>query len=392
MVVDAAGPEAESESMTSRVRSPGLFRTGAMYLASLIFVGVSFGSSAAAEKDKELSGGPYCGIYNVYAALRSYHLDVDFEKLIDDKYIGSASGSSLAELQKAVQDFGARAQPVEGLTASSLRVAQNPIILHVRQPGFDSPYSHWVLFLGMEGDKARIVDPPNEVEPLPIDQVMAMTDGTGLAVSNEAPDVWIMSAASWVENGTLLFGAFLVVGAANILFSGWKKPKSRTKSGLIPRLALGAGRLITLAALAGLIGICWRLWCGNGRLYDADALALVVDRHFHADVPVVSLADVAASVNKPGVIIVDARLPRDYEAGHIPGAINFPISAGWIDGSRLLAGVPRGNRVIVYCQSESCTWSTEVASDIAFRGFTNVSVYHGGWVEWYQHEYVSHGS
>jgi rhodanese-related sulfurtransferase len=399
MVVDAADPQ-EGEAMTRPHLSLLRFQASGLALAFVLFLGPVGRSSTSTEQaasltpgqDKELSGGPYCGIYSVYTALRCLHHDVDFEGLVNDKYIGSPAGSSLVELRKAVEDFGAHAQAVEGLTASSLRMAESPIILHVRQPGFDSPYAHWVLFLGMEGDKARIVDPPNEVEPLSIDQVMAMSDGTGLAVAEGTPNVWIMSAASWAENGAVLLGAFLAVGAVNILFSRWRKSASGGRHGPLAAVALGASRMLALVVVAGLVGIAWRLWCSNGRVYAPDALALVVERHFHAALPTASLADVESAVNNADVLFIDARLPRDYEWAHIPGAVNYPISAGWVDSSRLLAGIPHDRRVIVYCQSESCTWSTEVGSDIAFRGFTDVSVFHGGWVEWYQHEHAQHGT
>src|SRR6266567_1760919 len=68
-------------------------------------------------------------------------------------------------------------------------------------------------------------------------------------------------------------------------------------------------------------------------------------------------------LNKPGVMIIDARSFKDYHRGHIPGAVNFPLAEyHWADTSpegikaftnhmeRLLGfvGVSRNSHVIFY--------------------------------------------
>src|SRR5687768_13702291 len=51
--------------------------------------------------------------------------------------------------------------------------------------------------------------------------------------------------------------------------------------------------------------------------------------------------------NEP-ITIVDVRLPSDYQAGHIPGAINLP-QGKW----HTLAGLTKERTAVVYCYSQT---------------------------------------
>jgi len=53
------------------------------------------GSSAAApvKRSIDTSGGPYCGIYSLYGALKSLGIDVNFADLVQQKYAGAPFGS-----------------------------------------------------------------------------------------------------------------------------------------------------------------------------------------------------------------------------------------------------------------------------------------------------------
>lgn len=45
--------------------------------------------------------GPYCGIYSLYHALRAVDVPVQFDSLTQERYVGSANGSSASELRQA---------------------------------------------------------------------------------------------------------------------------------------------------------------------------------------------------------------------------------------------------------------------------------------------------
>jgi thiosulfate/3-mercaptopyruvate sulfurtransferase len=103
--------------------------------------------------------------------------------------------------------------------------------------------------------------------------------------------------------------------------------------------------------------------------------------------------EVEAAIGDPGTVLVDARTPDEYAAGHIPGAINvnYPLNAepdaprSWksaADLNRLYGevGVMPGRRVIPYC-------STGVRSAVTFfslhlTGYDNVALFTGSWAEW----------
>jgi thiosulfate/3-mercaptopyruvate sulfurtransferase len=102
---------------------------------------------------------------------------------------------------------------------------------------------------------------------------------------------------------------------------------------------------------------------------------------------------VMAALGDPGVLLVDARQPDEYAAGHIPGAINLPYRSNALpedpktylpaDDLRALyaaVGVTPDRLVIPYCSTgvrSAVTW-------VALRqaGFPDVALYSGSWNEW----------
>ena len=56
----------------------------------------------------------------------------------------------------------------------------------------------------------------------------------------------------------------------------------------------------------------------------------------------------ARQLVESGARLVDVRTPREFAAGHIPGAINIPVQQ--LD-SRLGELQPKGTAIVVYCRS-----------------------------------------
>ena len=83
------------------------------------------------------------------------------------------------------------------------------------------------------------------------------------------------------------------------------------------------------------------------------------------------------------VLWIDARPDTQFEAGHIPNAIQLNEDR-WDELLPPLLGVwSPENRVIVYCSSQSCAASHEVAKRLRENaGLTNVYVLRGGWEAW----------
>ncbi len=82
-------------------------------------------------------------------------------------------------------------------------------------------------------------------------------------------------------------------------------------------------------------------------------------------------------------IWVDARPAEEFEEKHVPGALSLNEDH-WNDllPAMLMAWSPQ-KRVVVYCSSESCGSSREVARRLREEaGLKNVFVLEGGWEAW----------
>jgi rhodanese-related sulfurtransferase len=82
-------------------------------------------------------------------------------------------------------------------------------------------------------------------------------------------------------------------------------------------------------------------------------------------------------------IWVDARPQEDYERDHVPGALLLNEDRWNELLPAMLAAWSPGKRVVVYCSTEGCGASREVAHRLRKEaGLTNVFVLEGGWEAW----------
>ena len=106
-----------------------------------------------------------------------------------------------------------------------------------------------------------------------------------------------------------------------------------------------------------------------------------------------SEADVRALLGGATVRLVDARSPGEFNAGHIPGAVNIPYTTTAGDGTpdRFRApadlraqfaaqGIAPGTAVVTYCSTGVRGAVDYVALRLA--GFAAVRLYTGSWAEW----------
>lgn len=63
------------------------------------------------------------------------------------------------------------------------------------------------------------------------------------------------------------------------------------------------------------------------------------------------------------VVVLDVRPGEEYEAGHIPGAINVPID----QLEDRLADIPKEREVVAYCRGPYCLWSTQAVEWLKAR-------------------------
>jgi rhodanese-related sulfurtransferase/predicted transcriptional regulator len=80
---------------------------------------------------------------------------------------------------------------------------------------------------------------------------------------------------------------------------------------------------------------------------------------------------------KGKAILLDVRPRREFEAGHLSGAINIPFD----ELQDRLSELPRDRQVITYCRGEYCLFADEAAELLRANGFDVVCL-EGGWPEW----------
>jgi rhodanese-related sulfurtransferase len=136
--------------------------------------------------------------------------------------------------------------------------------------------------------------------------------------------------------------------------------------------------------LATMVGMGYPLVAEEGFLSYSPAIAAVKDAHLAAFTPKLRAGEVEGMLGKSGVTFVDARLREDYDMGHLMGAINLPPNSNDAQCEELLQGVPRQDRIVVYCQSNGCPYSERIARKLIAIGYRRIDFFTDGWVGWEQ--------
>jgi rhodanese-related sulfurtransferase/DNA-binding HxlR family transcriptional regulator len=77
------------------------------------------------------------------------------------------------------------------------------------------------------------------------------------------------------------------------------------------------------------------------------------------------------------VTVIDTRPQAEFVAGHLPGAINLPLS----ELSDRLRELPRGREIVAYCRGQYCVLSYEAVAELRKRGFKAFRL-EEGYPEW----------
>ncbi len=97
-----------------------------------------------------------------------------------------------------------------------------------------------------------------------------------------------------------------------------------------------------------------------------------------------TILDVRKAIDAKSHIIVDVRIKALYDRGHIPTAVSVPETEGDPVTAlfRAVPGARRSSPLILYCAGGGCIASIDSAVRLRSLGFTDLSVYEGGWQEW----------
>ena len=119
--------------------------------------------------------------------------------------------------------------------------------------------------------------------------------------------------------------------------------------------------------------------------FDVELTSLVAAPPFALPpAPTIDLAQFRAAVQNKSALILDARPEPFFVRGHVPGALNLARD-NFAHDYRQLSGVLKAasdKPVIVYCSGGICHDSRLVANALRTLGFTNVTVFTGGWETW----------
>ena len=96
----------------------------------------------------------------------------------------------------------------------------------------------------------------------------------------------------------------------------------------------------------------------------------------------IAFEDAREKFKSGDAIFIDARKKEDFLKGHIPGAFNVTISDFAVGRPEILKFLPEDVELLVYCDSDECQTSEQVARLLKASGFKNVKIIKAGWKSW----------
>jgi len=99
-------------------------------------------------------------------------------------------------------------------------------------------------------------------------------------------------------------------------------------------------------------------------------------------IPWIELAEAEALGLSGQALLLDARPPDEYAAGHIPGALNMPYDEFDAFLERIIGELESYPELITYCDGADCHSSIELAIRLCDGNFGPVKVFFGGAAEW----------
>ncbi|MEY8828879.1 ArsR/SmtB family transcription factor [Sedimentitalea sp. XS_ASV28] len=80
----------------------------------------------------------------------------------------------------------------------------------------------------------------------------------------------------------------------------------------------------------------------------------------------VSRKELLERANDGAVTVLDVRPQEEFQAGHIPGAVNLPLG----DLKKRLGELPEGSEIIAYCRGPYCVLAFEAVAELRKKGFS----------------------
>lgn len=101
------------------------------------------------------------------------------------------------------------------------------------------------------------------------------------------------------------------------------------------------------------------------------------------DIQSLPLAEVRRLTEKEsGVVLLDSRLPSEFAAGHIPGAVGVPSAGVPSDKAKLPAALASPRYVIVYGANRGDGYAAAITKNLIRAGQKGARLFAGGLEEW----------
>lgn len=288
------------------------------------------------------------------------------------------------DLQRILSDRGVPATVVKDLSIQDLAATNGPVILRVQANQYSVQPDHYIVYAGMKDNEARVLNLPHPEVLIPYVLLASRWHGEAIAVSASRHPSYDCQRITWYSVAATL-GAIGAIGAPLC--------RKRWPTTIFHGTSMRAVGVVGIALLmtGGAFGMIWQLVGPSHYIsrtfvpIPSDAAVLVdfaarLDATVEAPFPKID-ERTAERLLSEGVLFVDARSESEFAAGHIKGAAHAP--AGNVGQIRLnMAGIRKDRRIAVYCAVSHCGKAEYAAGVLRQQGFTDISVYTGGWAEW----------
>jgi len=102
---------------------------------------------------------------------------------------------------------------------------------------------------------------------------------------------------------------------------------------------------------------------------------------------VIGKTKIKSLMNNDNIVLIDARLPEEYEQGHMPGAVNIPFERLGRHIEQMDA-LPKDKWLVCYCGGPPCDLGELLAYELFNMGYQYVAIYQAGLDDWKKSEDV----
>lgn len=316
------------------------------------------------------AGGNLCGIYSVSRALQLLGDDIQPIDLWDARYVGSTSGSSPDELVLAVKNFGANSVLASNLTCFDVLAVECPLIANVRSSVDRNVFDHWVCVVP-DRTGLLVYDGPAKAYSISNGEFLSIWNGVGIFVSKQK-SVWF-----WFIGARAVLLTTLLLIASSIL--------ARTHQRFQALAALPAAATFGITfgfVLVASSATFQYVHIGESHSRAVKAALMPFKK---CSTQVCSMERLQVAAHDPSILLVDARMERDFKRSTIPNAVNIPVTASLDRISGFVGEIPKNTEILVFCHSLKCDFDVSLATRLCLLGFSNVCISEAGYVEYMEY-------